>query len=50
MRLLLAKDGVDADSKDGDGRTPVSYAAENGQEAVGAAVTRDGRRRPGFQG
>jgi ankyrin repeat protein len=35
VRLLLAEDGVDPDSKDTkDGRTPLSWAAENGHEAV----------------
>ena len=35
VKLLLAKDGVDPDSKDGNhGRTPLSWAAENGHEAV----------------
>ena len=35
VKLLLAKDGVDPDSKDTEyGRTPLSWAAENGHEAV----------------
>jgi ankyrin repeat protein len=34
MKLLLATEGVDADSKDTDGRTPLSYAAANRHEAV----------------
>ena len=35
MKLLLAKDGVDPDSKDDEyGQTPLSWAAENGHEAV----------------
>jgi len=32
--LLLEREGVDADSKDRDGRTPLSWAARNGHEAV----------------
>jgi hypothetical protein len=34
VKLLLAKDGVNPDSKDNGRRTPLSYAAENGYEAV----------------
>ncbi len=34
VKLLLAKDGVDPDSKDTDGRTPLWWAARNGHEAV----------------
>jgi hypothetical protein len=35
VKLLLAKEGVDPDSKDGwDGQTPLSWAAKNGHEAV----------------
>jgi ankyrin repeat protein len=35
VKLLLAKDGVDPDSKDARyGQTPLSWAAENGHEAV----------------
>ena len=34
VKLLLAKDGVDPDSKDSVGRTPLWWAAENGHEAV----------------
>ena len=34
MKLLLATDGVDPDSKDNDGRTPLSWAAEHGNAAV----------------
>jgi ankyrin repeat protein len=34
MIALLAKDGVDSDSQDRYDRTPLSYAAENGHEAV----------------
>ena len=34
VKLLLAKDGVDPDSKDVWGRTPLSCAAERGHEAV----------------
>ena len=30
IRLLLAKDGVNPDSQDNHGRTPLSWAAENG--------------------
>jgi ankyrin repeat protein len=33
-RLLVARDDVEADSKDRDGRTPLSYAAASGHEAV----------------
>jgi ankyrin repeat protein len=32
--LLLARDGVDPDTKDKDGRTPLSLAAGKRQEAV----------------
>ncbi|KFZ00561.1 hypothetical protein V500_01008 [Pseudogymnoascus sp. VKM F-4518 (FW-2643)] len=34
VKLLLITGKVDADSKDKDGRTPLSWAAENGHEAV----------------
>jgi ankyrin repeat protein len=34
VKLLLAEDSVDPDFKDNNGRTPLSYAAENGHEAV----------------
>lgn len=34
IRLLLNTGKVDADSKDGDGRTPLLLAAQNGHEAV----------------
>ncbi|KAL8299133.1 hypothetical protein RB593_009145 [Gaeumannomyces tritici] len=34
VKLLLATDKVDADSKDNNGRTPLSWAAANGHEAV----------------
>ncbi|OCK95650.1 purine and uridine phosphorylase [Cenococcum geophilum 1.58] len=34
VRLLLAKDGVNVNSKDKYGQTPLSYAAKNGHEAV----------------
>ena len=34
VRLLLATGNVDVESKDRDGRTPLSWAAENGHEAV----------------
>jgi ankyrin repeat protein len=34
IRLLLAADNADVESKDRDGRTPLSWAAENGHEAV----------------
>jgi ankyrin repeat protein len=34
IRLLLAVGNVDVESKDRDGRTPLSWAAENGHEAV----------------
>ena len=34
MKLLLGKDGVDPDSKDTRSRTPLSWAAGNGHEAV----------------
>ena len=34
VKLLLAKDGVDPDSKDRYGQTPLSWAAGNGHEAV----------------
>jgi len=34
VKLLLATRKVDVDVKDGNGRTPLSYAAEHGHEAV----------------
>jgi ankyrin repeat protein len=34
VKLLLAQDGVDPDSKDKYGRTPLWWAAGNGHEAV----------------
>jgi ankyrin repeat protein len=34
VKLLLDTGKVDVDSKDSDGRTPVSWAAEHGHEAV----------------
>ncbi len=34
MKLLLAKDRVDPDSKSNSGRTPLSWAAESGYHAV----------------
>jgi len=43
VQLLLAKDGVDPDSKDGRGRTLLSWAVEKGHEAGGAAATREWR-------
>ena len=34
VRLLLATDGVDADSRDQSGRTPLSLAARHGHKVV----------------
>jgi len=34
VRLLLATDGVDPDSEDSVGQTPLFFAVANGQEAV----------------
>jgi ankyrin repeat protein len=34
VKLLLATDRVDPDSKDSNGRTPLWWAAGNGHEAV----------------
>ena len=34
VKLLLAREGVDPESKNPDGRTPLSWAAERGHEAV----------------
>ena len=34
MKLLVARDDVVANSKDENGRTPLSWAAEGGHEAV----------------
>jgi ankyrin repeat protein len=34
VKLLVERDDVDADSKDKDGRTPLSYAVEGRYEAV----------------
>ena len=42
VTLLLLEQGVDADSKDSQGRTPLSYAAERGHEdAVKLLPARD---------
>ena len=38
VKLLLEK-GAELESKDRDGRTPLSWAAENGQEAVVKLLT-----------
>ena len=42
MELLLAKDGVDPDSKDNDSRTPLSLAAKEGREAVAKLLLKNG--------
>ena len=42
--LLLEREGVDADSKDSNGRTPLSWAAENGREAVVKLLLEKGAR------
>jgi ankyrin repeat protein len=34
VKLLVRRDDVEADSKDEDGRTPLSWAVEGGHEAV----------------
>jgi ankyrin repeat protein len=34
VKLLLAKDDVDPDSKDDDGLTPLSWAASSGYKAL----------------
>jgi ankyrin repeat protein len=34
VKLLLANDRVEPDTKDKSGRTPLSWAVENGHEAV----------------
>jgi ankyrin repeat protein len=34
VELLLAQNGIDPDSKDNNGQTPLSWAAENGHEVV----------------
>lgn len=34
VKLLLAKEGIDPNSKDRHDRTPLSFAVENGHEAV----------------
>ena len=49
MTTLLKMDHH-ADSKDSYGRTPLSWAAENGHEAVVRLLLAEGRRRPGLQG
>lgn len=43
MKLLVERDDVEADSKGVFGRTPSSYAAEGGHEAVVEAVGGAGR-------
>ena len=42
VRLLLATGQVDPDSKEEDGQTPLSYAAEYGHEAVVKLLPADG--------
>jgi ankyrin repeat protein len=42
VKLLLATDGVDPDSKDDSGRTPLPWAAENGH-ALGLCSSTQGR-------
>jgi ankyrin repeat protein len=34
VKLLVERDDVEADSKDNDGRTPLSWAVAGGHEAV----------------
>ena len=34
MKLLLAREDVNPDRLDNDGKTPISWATENGHEAV----------------
>ena len=34
VKILVARDDVEVDSKDEDGRSPLSYAARYGNEAV----------------
>jgi ankyrin repeat protein len=42
VKLLLAMDGVDADSKDTYGRTPLWLAADNGHQAIVRLLLEDG--------
>ncbi len=44
VELLLATYGVDADSKDSDGRSPLSWTAENGDEAIVTLIASNGWR------
>ena len=34
VKILVAQDDVEVDAKDNNGRSPLSYAAEGGHEAV----------------
>jgi ankyrin repeat protein len=50
VKMLLAKDGVDPDSKDEYGRTPLLWAAQNRREEVMELLRREGRRLPRLSG
>ena len=50
VKMLLAKDGVDPGSMDKYGQTPLSWAAQNGREAVVELLLREGWRLPRLQG
>ena len=42
--MLLAKDGIDQDSKGNEGRTPLMIAAYKGARGGGESATGEGRR------
>jgi ankyrin repeat protein len=42
LSYLLARDDVEVDSKDNDGRTPLSWAADTGHEEVVSYCGTDG--------
>jgi ankyrin repeat protein len=50
VKLLLDKDGVDPDSKGGNGETPLWWAAANGHEAVVKLLLNKEGRRSELQG
>ncbi|RSL96842.1 hypothetical protein CDV31_013308 [Fusarium ambrosium] len=46
VKLLLATEGVEADSKATDGRTPLSYAAANGHDTIVRLLLNTGKVNP----